>query len=161
MPSSPLISSPRLHIPSIHPLHLLSSNLPPPFSPFFKFSSSSFSFLQIFLLLFLLSPNLPPPFSLSLTIDNSSSESSSFTKMKGRRADARYDYRHEFGEYVQYLKNDTSNSSMDSRTYGAVALFPAGSIKRVVFQMLQIFPKFMSIVVSCISSSPCHFREMR
>ena len=62
-----------------------------------------------------------------MTIDNSTDESSPYTKMTGRRADAKYDYRHEFGEYVQYLENDTSNSTIESRTYGALALFPAGS----------------------------------
>ena len=62
-----------------------------------------------------------------MTIDNSTDEISPYTKMTGRRADAKYDYRHEFGEYVQYLENDTSNSTIESRTYGALALFPAGS----------------------------------
>ena len=62
-----------------------------------------------------------------IPMENSSSNMSPWTKMTGKRADTKYDYRHEFGEYVQYIENDTTNSTSVSRTHGALALFPAGS----------------------------------
>ena len=36
------------------------------------------------------------------------------------------DYRHEFGAYVQYRENDTSNSTTIPRTHGGLALYPCG-----------------------------------
>ena len=62
-----------------------------------------------------------------IPIENSTSDVSPWTKMTGKRADVKYDYRHEFGEYVQYLENDTDNNTNTPRTQGALSLFPAGS----------------------------------
>ena len=62
-----------------------------------------------------------------MSVDNGPSDTSPLEKMTGKRPDAKYDYRHQFGQYVQYLENDTTNNTSDPRTHGALALFPAGS----------------------------------
>ena len=62
-----------------------------------------------------------------MSVDNSPSYTSPWERMTGKRPDAKYDYRRQFGQYVQYLENDTTNNTSDSRTHGALALFPAGS----------------------------------
>ena len=62
-----------------------------------------------------------------MSVDNGPSDTSPWEGMTGKRPDAKYDYRRQFGQYVQYLENDTTNNTSDPRTHGALALFPAGS----------------------------------
>ena len=62
-----------------------------------------------------------------MAIENGPSETSPWERMTGKRPDATYDYRHQYAQYVQYIENDTTSSTTDPRTHGALALFPAGS----------------------------------
>ena len=61
-----------------------------------------------------------------LISDNSTSETSSWGRMTGKRPDTKYDYGHEFDAYVQYRKNDTSKSTTIPQTHGGLVSYPCG-----------------------------------